>query len=208
MVPCPFSEAADRIVASGRHCAGLVGLPLRICAPHSSPQPCKSWYRERHWELAALSLSRGLRSRVADPVGFERQANEHLEEHLLIGPSPQLEEAGIADYEPLSHLEVGERYAETKKQNLREQGRALGATRAGAGTHRPPSADRRGDVPRRSQYRPVDRRGPIGDGRIRREGAVVTENVWTDAVGRSKLDERFGTVVISRLEDLTRHLLY
>jgi hypothetical protein len=36
---------------------------------------------------------------------------------------------------------------------------------------------------------------------------VVTENVWTDAVRRSHLDESFGTAVISDLEALSGYLL-
>lgn len=196
-----------------------------------------------------------LRSRVADPAGFERQANEHLEEHLLIGPSPQLEEAGIPDYEPLSHLEVGERYAEAK-QNLREVRKAAGWNRGerserlaraqaltdhlpqieeamsraglnidllidggregmGEFVEKVPTVLASSELERHrhvASEKPWERQDLTDIGSlcvaVVHCDVVVTENVWTDAVRRSKLDERFGTVVISRLEDLTRHLLY
>lgn len=195
-----------------------------------------------------------LRNRVADPVGFERQANEHLEKHLLIGPSPQHEEAGIPDYEPLSHLEVGERYADAK-QNLREMRKAQGwnrgerservaraqaltdhlrpieeaMSRAGLGidelmdkgqqgmsefVEKVPTVLASSELERHrhvASEKPWERQDLTDIGTlcvaIVHCDVIVTENVWTDAVRRSKLDERFGTVVISRLEDLAPHLL-
>jgi hypothetical protein len=52
---------------------------------------------------------------VEDPAGFEREANRFLDRMLLIGPTPEMEAAGIPDFDPFSHLEVGERYAEAKE---------------------------------------------------------------------------------------------
>ncbi len=57
----------------------------------------------------------GLRHQVSDIRGFERRANRHLEQELLIGPSPE-EEAELEGYDPFAHLEVGERYAAGKEE--------------------------------------------------------------------------------------------
>ncbi|MGN6664029.1 MAG: hypothetical protein ACTHK6_07505 [Solirubrobacterales bacterium] len=57
-----------------------------------------------------------LRGNVSDPDDFERRANEFQERYLLIGPSPEMEEEGIPDYDPFAHLQVGERYAKAKEK--------------------------------------------------------------------------------------------
>ncbi len=70
---------------------------------------------------------------VADRWGFERGANQLRELVLLAGLPPE-DEAKIADYKPLSHLQVGEQYARDK-QALRE-------TRAAASWHKGERAKR------------------------------------------------------------------
>jgi hypothetical protein len=67
-------------------------------------------------EIGPYRIPEEYRGRIADPVGYERRANCFLERQLLIGPSPEMERAGIPDFEPLSHLEVGERYAKVKEE--------------------------------------------------------------------------------------------
>lgn len=57
-----------------------------------------------------------LRGNVSDPDDFERRANQFQERYLLIGPSPEMEEEGIPDYDPFAHLQVGERYAKAKEE--------------------------------------------------------------------------------------------
>lgn len=76
-------------------------------------------------EIGPYRIPEEQRGRVADPVGYERHANRLLERQVLIGPSPEMERAGIPDFEPLSHLEVGERYAKAKEE-LRQVRKAEG----------------------------------------------------------------------------------
>jgi hypothetical protein len=56
------------------------------------------------------------RASIADPGALERQANDLLQRAALLGPTPGMEAAGIPDFDPFSHLEVGERYAESKEK--------------------------------------------------------------------------------------------
>lgn len=69
--------------------------------------------------IGPYRVPKELRGTLADVGEFERKANRFLEEQLLIGPSPELEEEGIPGYEPFSHLQIGERYAKAKEE-LRE----------------------------------------------------------------------------------------
>jgi len=66
-------------------------------------------------EFGPWQIPEELRGGLADPAGFEREANSLLERGALLGPTPEMEAAGIPGFEPYSHLDVGERYAEAKE---------------------------------------------------------------------------------------------
>lgn len=55
------------------------------------------------------------RGGIADLGAVEREANDLLERAALLGPTPEMEAAGIPGFDPSSHLQVGERYAEAKE---------------------------------------------------------------------------------------------
>jgi hypothetical protein len=194
------------------------------------------------------------RASIADPGALERQANDLLQRAALLGPTSGMEAAGIPDFDPFSHLEVGERYAEAKEklrairvaERWNSGERSMRVARAQAITdHQEPieGAMRRAGfsidvlidgeqegmgafveaVPtiltssELERHRHVASQKPWERQDLNDIGAlsvaipycdvVVTERLWTDAAERSELSEKFGTVVISDLADLTRHLL-
>jgi hypothetical protein len=204
--------------------------------------------------IGPYRIPEGLRHLAQDPVGFERKANQELERQLLIGPSPEAEDAGIPNYDPFSHMQVGERYAKAKEE-LRE-------VRKEGGWHKGERAKRVAMAQALTDHLPVieeamSRAGIAYDALLeggeegmtafvnavptmlasaelerQRHAAsqkawerqdlvdigallvalthcdiVVTERFWADAARRSKLDERLGTIVIARLDELPEHLL-
>jgi hypothetical protein len=70
-------------------------------------------------QLGPYVIPDGLRGTVEDPRDFERRANELLERYLLVGPKPD-EEPELENYDPMAHLEIGERYA-VEKEKLRSR---------------------------------------------------------------------------------------
>jgi len=194
------------------------------------------------------------RAGLADPSALEREANDLLERAALLGPTPELEAAGIPGFDPFSHLRVGERYAEAneKLRDIRvEEGwnsgeRSMRVARATAVTDRLPQVEeafRRAGlsidvlidggqegmdafveaVPtvlassELERHRNVASQKPWERQDLNDIGSLsvafsycdiaVTENLWTDAAERSDLPEKFGTVVISDLAELTEHIL-
>jgi hypothetical protein len=195
-----------------------------------------------------------LREYVDDPVSFERSASRLLEQHLLIGPSPKAEKEGIPDYDPFSHLQVGERYAKAK-EDLREVRKEHGwykgerlarasmvqaltdhlpvieeaMSRAGLAFHALLAQGQNGmstfvnSVPtmlasaelekqRHSSSQKAWERQDLTDigallVALVHCDVVVTERFWSSAARRSRLDQKFGTIVIPRLDELPERLL-
>jgi hypothetical protein len=241
-----LSAELDRAIAS------LYGVALR-------PRPLQVFGSGAShafaMEFAPWQMPEQLRDDVEDPVGFEREANRLLDRMLLLGPTPEMEAAGIPGFDPFSHLDVGERYAEAKEklravrvaERWNSGERSMRVARAQAITdHQAPieaamhraglSIDALIDggqedmnafveaVPtilsssELERHRHVASQKPWERQDLNDIGAlsvaiphcdiVVTENVWTDAVRRSHLDENFGTTVISDLEALSGYLLF
>jgi hypothetical protein len=190
---------------------------------------------------------------VEDRVTFERDASEEMERFALIGPTPE-QERQIEDYEPRSHLPIGERYAQAQ-EDLRKR-------RQAAGWHQGERAERLASAQAYSDYLDQinDRATKAGIDpvaifesgadqatrflesvptmfatseleRIRANASVkpwerqdlndisalsvaavycdvvVTERTWVDAARRAGFAERFGTIFLSRLEDLPETLV-
>jgi hypothetical protein len=194
------------------------------------------------------------RAGVADPAAVERRANDLLERAALLGPTPEIEAAGIPGFDPISHLQVGERYAEAKErlravrvaERWNSGERSMRVARATAITDHLPQVEeafRRAGlsidllidggqegmgafvdaVPTVLASSELERHRNVASQKAweRQDlndigslsvaipycDIVVTENLWTDAAERSALPEKFGTVVISDLAELTGHLL-
>jgi hypothetical protein len=194
------------------------------------------------------------RAGIADPGALERHANDLLERAALLGPTPEMEAAGIPGFDPSSHLEVGERYAEAKErlravrvaERWNSGDRSMRVARVAAITDHLPQIEeafRRAGlsidvlidggqegmgafveaVPtilassELERHRNVASQKPWERQDLNDIGSlsvaipycdiVVTESLWTDAAERSNVLERFGTIVISDLAELTRHLL-
>lgn len=206
------------------------------------------------FEIGPYHLPAELHPHVRDVAAFERKANDMLEQHLLVGPTPEQEEDGIPGYEPFAHLEIGERYAEAR-EDLRDLRKAHGwhkgeraqrvamaqaltdcqvpieeaMSRAGVPFDALLAGGREGmtaflaAIPTMFACAELERQREISSQKawerqdltdlgalsvaIAHCDIVVTERMWTDAVRRSKLDERLGTIVIARLDDLPEHIL-
>jgi hypothetical protein len=88
--------------------ASLTPRPLQVFgsgASHAFAEEYKPW-----------RIPDEVRADIEDPVGYEREANRLIDRMLLLGPTPEMEAAGMPDCDPFSHLEVGERYAEAKEE--------------------------------------------------------------------------------------------
>jgi hypothetical protein len=66
-------------------------------------------------EIPPYRIPLALRVSVPDPETFERRANQLQEKVLLLGMEPA-QEAAIPGFEPLTYLEVGEKYAKGKEE--------------------------------------------------------------------------------------------
>lgn len=206
-----------------------------------------------HRDIPTYRVPEPLVSLVADRRGFERSASQVLELVLLAGLPPE-GEAKIPDYNPLSHLQVGEQYARDK-QALRE-------TREAADWHKGERAERVAKAQAFTDHQEVinealELAGLSADvlysegiegmtkfldavptifasselERLRHSASqktwerqdltdisalsvasvycdiVVTERVWVDAAQRARLDNKFGTFFLPRLDDLPAHIV-